>query len=179
MAKFILEDLDFLYDNYRTLFFAWQSGKVTKNHVVSALKRYARAARKLGYSVYDDYKYIYNQRMEDELQFFVKEHRKMWRYIADNISENRSAATLKYMYLRDRHIDILNYCFLCEYSSRHINSDDLFCSKCPLKELTNISCLNGKYDELFYSDDLERRRSLAKEIAELPVVNRWWLNINQ
>lgn len=56
MGKFIQEDLDSLYYQYRTSLLAYNSGLCTKNIPIDALKRYCRACRKNGVWNYDDYK---------------------------------------------------------------------------------------------------------------------------
>ena len=99
----------------------------------------------------------------------VKEHRKMWNWIADKTLERRGKVT-KEDYFREEYqnkICICNDCWCCEYDKQN-------CEECPIQgdraNKTYCRNLSSPYYELFKTenDDYEMAAELARKIANLP-----------
>lgn len=102
-------------------------------------------------------------------------HQALWNWLADNPDKkkdewpewSRYGGTIE-------EVDCL--CFACQYARDClIENGRLFANKCrvycPLNigDNSNITCLNGMYDEWQFEEDFSRRSELAREIANLPV----------
>ena len=109
----------------------------------------------------------------------ITEHRKMWRWIAEQY-ENESDISphqLKKIYLlKNGYGDsflILNRCFLCEYAKELWYAE---CRSCPLIWGTTDcmgnsdehSGLYGQLIDCYLNRDIEKCAQLARQIAELP-----------
>ena len=78
---------------------------------------------------------------------YIREHRKMWHWIADNLddllfnSTCKNIEEVKIYYISnvfeqtvDEYWDLTNYCFCCEYALRENDyCESGFCYYCPLK----------------------------------------------
>ena len=104
----------------------------------------------------------------------IKEHRKMWRWLAEHPDKNKSDY-FELMGIDDS--DLYNRCFLCTYAEAEMErqqvDDYVGCNYCPL-DWGDKGC-NGTdyslYDAwVFYGDtsDDDRCAEAARQIAELP-----------
>lgn len=95
----------------------------------------------------------------------IKEHRKMWRWLAEHPGKQKQD------YLEFVEIDwrgMSSSCFLCEYVLGKYEKWE--CKHCPL-DWDERGCTNedkSLYDEWWYEHDNRRRAELARQIAELP-----------
>lgn len=100
----------------------------------------------------------------------IKNHRKMWRWLAKHPDKTKG----DYFILHDPKADLERDCYLYEYAANNSTADEIFnldiCDHCPLDWDGN--CCPGLYS--LFSDwhfsrgnDVERAE-LAKQIAELP-----------
>ena len=120
----------------------------------------------------------------------IKEHRKMWNWIADQLENGRSMTigTLKEVYCDENEFDILNNCFCCEFDAKQ----SLYCCEnCPILWGTenivhDYYCETGMTDyktETYFGEEtglwmlaenltLEHRykeaAEIARQIANLP-----------
>ena len=99
----------------------------------------------------------------------IAEHRKMWRWIADE-TKKRGRRVLKDEYFEAMNIPSENIpqakCYCCEY-------DDGHCSKCPIEWDGDFGmCCNsdeqGLFEQWFRTTDPEKSEWLARKIEELP-----------
>lgn len=119
----------------------------------------------------------------------VEEHRKMWRWIAEQTEKQQRYIT-KVDYLEQLEIPKSEYphsnCFCCEYGKNtrislgYCDNAENTCKFCPIDwDSTEIEfmCQNkdSTHDNLYYSwvkckidEDLQQAAKLAKQIAELP-----------
>ena len=104
----------------------------------------------------------------------VKEHRKMWNWLADKTLERRKKVT-KENYFREEYrnkIRICNYCWCCEYDNHHNKIDD--CNECPIEwdgtDKTKCMASSSSYNQWCKTsnDDYEIAAELARKIANLP-----------
>lgn len=111
----------------------------------------------------------------------ITEHRKMWRWIAEQYENGKDIDPyrLKEIYLLKNGYDapflIQSYCFLCEYTEELWDRE---CNNCPLIWSTTGNCMEtsdghrGLYGQLmdcyFNLGDMEECAELARQIAELP-----------
>ena len=100
----------------------------------------------------------------------IKNHRKMWRWLADNPTKDK----LNYLVpLSGRELP-LNSCYLCDYAIRAAGREGFahrfMCQYCPL-DWDGQEC-NEEYLSLFdkwvFETNLQKRSELALRIAELP-----------
>lgn len=111
----------------------------------------------------------------------ITEHRKMWRWIAEQY-ENEcdiDSYQLKKIYLLkngydDSSLIRSHYCFLCEYVKELWHGG---CNNCPLVWGTIKNCMGtsgkhrglyGKLIDCYFNRDIEKCAKLARQIAELP-----------
>ena len=124
----------------------------------------------------------------------------MWNWIADQIEkdkEKKNVCELKYEYLTHKTADynILNDCFLCEYTVQLNVCADTFlkhefpnCIKCPLQWPSSVKEFMCEYDKVYRNKIIKnglwrkccnmfkkslfcswkRQANLAREIANLP-----------
>lgn len=107
----------------------------------------------------------------------ITEHRKMWRWIAEQYKNkcDISPHQLKKIYLLKIGYDdpflIQSCCFLCEYTRER------GCDNCPLIWGTIKDCMGtsdehrglyGKLMDCYLNRDIEKCVKLARQIAELP-----------
>ena len=120
----------------------------------------------------------------------VEEHRKMWRWIAEE-TEKQKRIVYKWDYLKfyDEYIDLANECFCCEYTYQHHRAEcekcpidwDVECEKCPIdwdSECDEYMCQNKTdfEDDNLYTlwnracgaENWKEAAKLARQIAELP-----------
>ena len=105
----------------------------------------------------------------------IAEHRKMWRWIADETTKRQEPVT-KEDYFVAIGLEVIPFCrcFLCDYCG-------VICENCPLVWDSNISdfkCFEkdrkgdgkGLYEKWFKCtpDEWEQAAELARQIAELP-----------
>lgn len=129
-------------------------------------------------------------------QSFLKEtienHKKFWEAIADFITqeefatyelENFSIRKLKETVFLNIFPDCtfpFSYCFLCEFASGFCDNIYDKCKFCPLQDPDNESrCLNGLYAELIFkshTNDFLSMSSIARKIANLPIINPLYLD---
>lgn len=123
----------------------------------------------------------------------IKEHRKMWNWIADTAErEKRIVTKEEYLMTCDyEQYCIVNNCFCCEYDEQFDDNSAIACNHCPLvwyegqeenmKENKDYTyCMNHKspyriYESIF-SDDIEEEIPIelfikaTREIANLKEV---------
>lgn len=101
----------------------------------------------------------------------IKNHRKMWHWLAENPTEGKLDYLLKYGG------PLFNSCYLCEYAHRaKLRAGcGTFCKYCPLDWGTMFCCGNTRalyekwQNEKFKKNPNEQRlKELALQIAELP-----------
>lgn len=108
----------------------------------------------------------------------IAEHRKMWRWIAEQYEKMDymgclSPRQLKEIYICEKGYDfflICRSCFLCEYTG------GLECNKCPLDWGVSQDCVGdyknkGLYRQInqcYWEGDFKKCAELAHQIAELP-----------
>lgn len=100
----------------------------------------------------------------------IKNHRKMWRWLAEHPGKGKN----DYLMIHDPKADLRNDCYLCEYAKNKSIPYEIitstYCGHCPL-DWNGKSC-NTNYS--LYEDWAlsryvpEERPKLAKLIAELP-----------
>lgn len=92
----------------------------------------------------------FEYRIKHDRDFVIEQHRKMWRYIANEISKGEySILLLKQKYIEKQTKDeIRNNCFLCNYASR--KSDfKIMCTMCPVVWKHGFCCIYGsEYNEV-------------------------------
>ena len=116
----------------------------------------------------------------------ITEHRKMWRWIAEETEKRKRAVKkLEYLYIHGFYEDIAFDCFCCEYDDQqHCIQQSYFpdCYFCPIdwdsaatsymcKDLTNMDDDYGLFAEWIEAvkcDDWRTAAALARQIAELP-----------
>ena len=119
----------------------------------------------------------------------IKEHRKMWNWIADEImqldeNETVSIVDLKLSYFKTHEIPEHQipemHCYCCSYAIFITNDSDSFCKNCPIvwtKDAIDNKCVSlcSPYDKLNHllplrHEGIDRKylSSLAREIANLP-----------
>lgn len=98
-------------------------------------------------------------------------HRKMWRWIAEEIKYREEVCTIQYLkleYLCTKGYRLKDGCFLCEYTKNRACR----CYCCPVsvppgrKEIK--ACLGGLYYECSAASDWMEQYIFARQIAELP-----------
>lgn len=96
----------------------------------------------------------------------IAEHRKMWRWLAENPTKRK----IEYIFdeLSKRNIntgEMINQCFLCTYTGAH-------CESCPLDWGSATNCCDEGNASLFkkwiHARSIEEKAKLARQIAELP-----------
>ena len=111
------------------------------------------------------------------LQETMQKHKELWLKLSEaNIEDFPLFSGLKEYYIEEK--NILNDCYLCQFSSNGSYVHYQNCSKCPCIENTNKGCINGLYEEAvdaFDVRDKELFKELATEIANLPVINPIYL----
>lgn len=103
----------------------------------------------------------------------IKNHRKMWNWIADQIRDGRkdtiSALKIKYLIEHGYNPDtILHGCFCCEYSVQENGDYDNYCESCPLIWGNEEYCEDGYFCENEGWNWTVFTEENAKEIASLP-----------
>ena len=123
----------------------------------------------------------------------IEEHRKMWRWIAEQFENGRREIPLilkgEYVQKHTEYKRLVSDCFCCHYAYNkavHNENHDpkLKCAFCPIdwqSDAERFMCVykneseSGIYEELsdevtkgWYVVDLERCAMLARRIAELP-----------
>lgn len=119
----------------------------------------------------------------------IEEHRKMWRWIADQYRKGRNEfiTSLKEEYITKifGEEDIRNDCFCCEYAKNQADIHEcMMCDCCPIEWKSHVElfpCIDrykvddfkGLYECTFFlSSDVSKTRNeiirLAEEIANLP-----------
>lgn len=95
---------------------------------------------------------------------YEKEHRKLWYWLADHPGARKA----DYFKNWDRNRIPRNQCFACEAALQEANRTDVeHCQFCPLEEHI-IGCDGGLYAEWMWTEQPEKRRKLALQIANLP-----------
>lgn len=113
----------------------------------------------------------------------ITEHRKMWRWIAEQYQNGSKEAVFNlkehyiiYIYYSENFIVPLNYCFCCEYDNQKFYD----CTECPIDfGEGSISCRENKespYQKLenyclrvkIADRDSKYMANLALEVANLP-----------
>lgn len=97
----------------------------------------------------------------------VENHRKMWRWIAEEtLKRERKVYKDEYLSLLYHIQDINGECFCCEYVSQ-LTYDA--CSMCPITWPGGSCCgKNGLYTKFGRARTLKQRAELAHIISELP-----------
>ena len=102
----------------------------------------------------------------------IENHRKMWKWIAEQIKEGRCGPG-EHIYLKELYIiehfsgcTFRHNCFLCDYS--HNQSD--ICEPCPLNwgSSNKFACEDGFYGMWMDTRDMDEAYILALLIADLP-----------
>lgn len=97
---------------------------------------------------------------------YEEEHRKLWNWLADH------PEAIKADYFRNWDFDSIprNECFACEVACREADRTDTYrtCECCPLGGGRIVGCNGGLYTEWGWTEQLEKRRQLALQIANLP-----------
>ncbi len=105
----------------------------------------------------------------------IAEHRKMWRWIAEETEKQKRCITkLKYclLHLRNRSEFPLHECFCCEYD--YCTDNNNMCQSCPIDWgvcATELMCeygLFGQWHTAVKNHNYEMAAELARRIAELP-----------
>lgn len=104
----------------------------------------------------------------------IKNHRKMWNWIADQIRDGRKDVTigeLKIQYLIEHGYDpvtIRHGCFCCEYAAQESGDYVDYCKSCPLIWGNEEYCENGHFCENEGWSWLAFTKENARKIANLP-----------
>lgn len=104
----------------------------------------------------------------------IKNHRKMWNWIADQIRNGRKDVTihdLKITYLIEHGYDpdiIRHKCFCCEYAFQESDDYDDYCESCPLIWGNENLCKPGYFCENRGWYWGTRTEENARKIANLP-----------
>lgn len=109
----------------------------------------------------------------------ITEHRKMWRWIAEQYIGKDDIYYMNpyrfkqiYLYKNGYNSSLIHSCcFLCEYVKKWKN-----CDKCPLDWGISKSCIgdsknDGLYKQIntyYYEENYKKCAELARQIAELP-----------
>lgn len=113
----------------------------------------------------------------------IAEHRKMWKWIAEQYENGKGANYLQAYILKEKYLLANKYydlyssshlCFLCDYV--HALGKRRICNECPLDWGATQSCMGtleeaGLYKQLrncHCNKDYEKCAKLARQIAELP-----------
>lgn len=98
---------------------------------------------------------------------YEEEHRKLWNWLADH----PEACKAEYF----KHWDLVdwpfNLCFACEAAKLYSpvpNNDFCCCWFCPLGGGQVVGCNGGLYIDWRRAKQPEKRRKLARQIANLP-----------
>lgn len=92
---------------------------------------------------------------------YEKEHRKMWNWLADHPDKEKK----DYFENWDATSIPMSRCFACEASYQRVGR---MCKSCPLGGQRVVGCTDGLYAVWRCERDPEKRRQLARKIAELP-----------
>lgn len=128
----------------------------------------------------------FEYRIIHDRDFVIEQHRKMWRYIANEVLKGEySILLLKLGYIEKQTKDkIKNNCFLCNYASRK-NDFKTMCTMCPIVWKRGFCCNYGSeynkfmkficmllYEEYVNEKEkkhlIRRASKLAYNISELP-----------
>ena len=114
----------------------------------------------------------------------MKNHKKLWTMISElpqsAYEDIFNIEALKSRVIRTNGMPIpkRGYCYLCNIDCENMSSGEKICQKCPCIENKldgkSIKCLDGKYANaarLFHNGQYEAFQKVAKEIAELPIIN--------
>lgn len=99
----------------------------------------------------------------------IKNHRKMWRWLAEHPDKRKH----EYLEMHDSKSDLKNNCYLCDYTryraTPYENIILAYCNYCPL-DWNGNECLkdHSLFEDWHCSDNLKERKELARQIAELP-----------
>lgn len=101
----------------------------------------------------------------------IAEHRKMWRWIAEEIESKKkylNISDIKYQYFSILKMKIfpIDMCFLCQYANEKL--EHFPCRHCPVEYPDGIGCLGGLYYKVNRADTWQEQAALARQIAELP-----------
>lgn len=96
----------------------------------------------------------------------IVEHRKMWRWLAENPEKSKGDYVLDELIKKGINIKgMINQCFLCTYTGAH-------CESCPLDWGSATNCCDEGNASLFkkwiHARSIEEKAKLARQIAELP-----------
>ncbi len=116
----------------------------------------------------------------------ISEHRKMWRWIAEETEKRKELVRKKeYMAIFFTFDEVFSHCFCCDYAANKYNRSDFngsYCDYCPIdwgSKTEDLMCMDKEridddrglyalwYNIQFY-DDYKRAAELARQIAELP-----------
>ena len=93
---------------------------------------------------------------------YEKEHRRLWNWLADH-PEAEKEDYFKYW---DYDNIPQDKCFACEVARRE--TDDIgYCRFCPLGGSQVVGCIGGLYIDWWFEEQPEKRRKLARQIANL------------
>lgn len=104
----------------------------------------------------------------------IKNHRKMWNWIADQIRDGRKDVTISHLkekYLIEHNFIpalIFHHCFCCEYVLQESNDYDDYCESCPFIWGNEKHCEDGYFCENEGWNWAVFNKENAKEIANLP-----------
>lgn len=97
---------------------------------------------------------------------YEEEHRTLWNWLADHPEAEKGD------YFKNWDFDSIprNECFACEVACREANRTDTYrtCMCCPLGGGQVVGCNSGLYIDWRYEEQSEKRRKLARKIANLP-----------
>lgn len=130
----------------------------------------------------------FEYRIKYDRDFVIEQHRKMWRYIANEVSKGRCyVSVLKLEYIVKQTKDgIRNNCFLCNYAVSRISYlGEVKCEMCPVVWKCGFCCNYGSEYNKFvrfmkkllyegYVNEKEKKHlirrasKLAYNISELP-----------
>lgn len=100
-------------------------------------------------------------------KLYIRLHRLLWLKIAKEILEKKHSINIE-IFKYKMTPNILNSCWLCEYTTEIIYSR---CNRCPLYPgKYNIQCLNGLYSKVCRAINYKEQFILAIRIATLPEV---------
>lgn len=94
---------------------------------------------------------------------YEEEHRKLWNWLADHPEAEKED------YFKNWDYDNIpqEECFACEAACQE--TDDIaYCRFCPLGGGQVVGCNGGLYIDWRYEEQPEKRRKLARQIANLP-----------